>query len=362
MSSSNDNTLDEILQDADVNQAQNERIKARQRAEHQRRTIRDLQAELKIVNLELDQQRDKVAALEELRSPVPKPKALKKRKKKKAGDKMPASFVALASDWHTCELVHLHQTNGSNEHNEEIGIERAWKWADGVATMLERELMTCDIETFVLWLGGDFLVNDGMRYKAELATRHTPFQETRIVRDLLGEIIQYFRSRLDVPRIVIPTSFGNHDRSTPLMLPGHAADYSHIQEAYRDLASWFATSDDTIEFRIAESDYDIVDIHGYRILFHHGHEVNFGGGHSGLAIPISKTIASLQKDHVFDVACFGHYHQWGMFPMAMMNGSLVGANGYSKTKKFATELPAQMAFLIDHRRQQIANFYKIWGV
>lgn len=354
-------SVDDILEQADVSQAQAERIKARQRAEKAKRTVRDLRAELKVVNLELDLERDKVAVLEELQSPIPKPKAMRRRRKRKKGEKLPATFVAMASDWHTCELVTKKQTGGYNEHNVEIGIERAWRWADGVVSVLQREQSTCDIETFVLWLGGDFLVNDGMHYKSERATLQTPTQETRIARDLLGEIIQYFRDRLDVPRIVIPTSYGNHDRTTIKMVPGHAADYSHMQEAYRDLASWFGLQEESIEFRIAESDFDLIDVHGYKIMFHHGHGIRYGGGHSGLAIPISKKIASLQKNYEFDVACFGHYHQWGMYPKALMNGSLVGYNGFAEFHSFAKEQPAQMAFLIDHELQQVANYYKIWG-
>lgn len=353
--------VSDLLAAIDASEAQVERIKARQREDKNRRTIADLKAEVKLLKFECDLERDRSAVLEELRSSKPpKLKAMKARKRQKAG-KLPASFVALASDWHTCEVVTKKRTGGINEHNVEIGHERAWEWAKGVVTMLEREMQTCDIETFVLWLGGDFLVNDGMHYKSERATLQSPTQEARIMRDLLGQIIQFFRNTLDVPRIVIPTSFGNHDRTTMKMVPGHGADYSHAQEVYYDLRDWFAISDPSIEFRIAEADYDVVDVHGFKILFHHGHEVNYGGGHSGLAIPISKTVAALQKDYAFDTLCIGHFHTRGIYPRALTNGSLVGPNGYSRTKKFASEPPAQVAFVVDHSRQAIANYYAIWG-
>lgn len=358
-----ESSVDDLLAEVDASEAQAERIKARQRAEQHQRTVKDLKAELKLTRLELALERDKTALLEELRNATHEPAPLEVRKKKRSG-KLPASFVALASDWHTCEVVTLAQTNGRNEHSVEIGHERAWRWAKGVVTMLKREQLTCDIETFVLWLGGDFLVNDGMHYKSERATLQSPTQETRIVRELLGGIITHFRKELDVPRIVIPTSWGNHDRTTVKMVPGHAGDYSHIQEAYRDLKSWFAITDQTIDFRIAESEWSTTDVHGYNILWHHGHKVAYWGATGGLSTAVMKTVAAQRNSgYEFKTFCFGHWHTRGMYErgVALSNGSLVGINGFSTDNKLPGEPPAQVAFVIDHERQDISNWYSIWG-
>lgn len=353
--------LNDILDEADSNEAQAERIKASKRQETARRTIRDLKVEMKLTRAERDLALDQVALLEELRNKIPRAKKLRARTRKRGG-KLPASFVSLASDWHTCEIVSNRQTGGLNEHSMEIGHERAWNWARRVVTMCKREQETCDIESFVLWLGGDFMVNDSMHYKSERSSIQSPTQEARICRDLLGQIITYFRAELDVPRIVIPTSWGNHDRSTMKMVPGHGGDYSHIQEVYRDLQSWFSP-DKSIDFRIAESEWEVCDVHGYKLLFHHGHYVRYGGGVGGLSIPLMKTVAIQRNDYDFDSLCIGHYHQRGIYQggVAFTNGSLVGPNGYSMDNKFPSERPAQVSFLIDLERQEISNYYSIWG-
>lgn len=357
-----DSTTEDILSEAASLEAQAERIKARQRDERSLRTIRDLKSELKTVRFELDVERDKTATLLELRNEPAPMKELKPRKRKRSG-KLPASFVALASDWHTCEHVSLKTTNGKNEHNVEIGHERAWNWARSTVKMLKREQETCDVESFVLWLGGDFLVNDGLHYKSERATLQSPTQEARIVRDLLGQVLTYFRAELDVPRIIVPTSWGNHDRTTLKIIPGHAGDYSHAQEIYRDLESWFAITDKTISFQVAESEWNVLDVHGYPILFTHGHKVAYWGATGGLSTALMKTIAAQRTEYDFRTLCIGHYHQRGTYQggVAFTNGSLVGANGFSIDNKFASEPPAQVAFLIDHERQAISNTYSIWG-
>lgn len=327
-----------------------------------RRTVANLRAENRELNQIIDEHEETIATLEALRERPTKPRPMKPKKRKKNG-KLPASFVALASDWHTCEIVKPSQTNGLNEHNQEIGHERAWAWADGVIEMVKREQETCEIESFVLWLGGDFMVNDSMRYKAEKAVDISPHEEARVCRDLLVQIVHHLRSELDVPRIVVPTSWGNHDRSTEKMITGHAGEYSYIQQVYKDLASWFGCTDSSIEFHVAESEWEILDVHGYRIMFHHGHHVGYGAGQAGLGHPLQKAIAAKRANFVFDTLCIGHFHQRGTYHggAAFTNGSLVGANGYSSDRKFAAERPAQVAFVIDHHRQEVSNYYAIWG-
>lgn len=332
------------------------------RARHQyRRTVSDMRRQVRDLNVVIDSLEDTVSTLEALRPTPPKTRVMQPRKRKRSG-KLPASFVGLASDWHTCEIVKASQTNGLNEHNIEIGHERAWHWARGFVEMCKREQETCDIESVVLWLGGDFLVNDSMRYKAEKSVDMSPHEEARISRDLLANIIAFIRAELDVPRIIIPTSWGNHDRSTEKMITGHGGEYSYAQQIYRDLRAWFGMLDKSIEFNISESEWEITDVHGYRIMFHHGHYVGYGGGQAGLGHPMQKAIAAKRANFNFRTLCIGHYHQVGMYHggSAFTNGSLVGANGYSSDMKFSAERPAQVAFLIDHQRQEVSNFFKIW--
>lgn len=326
-----------------------------------RRTIADLRSEIRELHRELDAREEDIATLEALREKPAKPKALKPKRRKRDG-KQPAAFVALASDWHTCEVVSLTQTGGLNEHNQEIGTERAWRWAKAIVRMLKREQLTTEVYSLVLWLGGDFLVNDGLHYKSERACDLSPPDEAQFIRNLLVGIIGHIRSELDVPRIVIPTSWGNHDRTTAKIVPGHAGDYSHIQPVYRDLASWFA-ADSSIDFHVSEAEWLELDVHGYPMLFHHGHAIRYGGGVGGLAVPLLRQVGRLHSDYDFRTLNVGHFHQRGVFQggAAFCNGSLVGANGYSRDHGMPSERPAQVAYSLDLERMDIGNIYTIWG-
>jgi hypothetical protein len=337
-----------------------EKVAARAAHRH-RRTVADLRAENRELNATIDALEEDIATLEALRAkPKPvKPMPLAKRSR---GGKLPAAFVALASDWHTCEIVTARQTGGRNVHNQDIGTERAWRWARGLVRMCKDEQARADVRTLVLWLGGDFLVNDGLHYKSERACDVAPPEEARLIRDILVQVIAHVRAEVDVPRIVIPTSWGNHDRTTDKIVPGHAGDYSHMQAVYRDLARWFA-NDKTIEFRIAESEWQSVDVHGYPLLFHHGHAIRYGGGVGGLAVPLLRQLGRLRSDYDFRTLCVGHFHQRGMYQggAAFSNGSLVGPNGYSMDMGLPSEAPAQVAFLIDLERREVSNYFAIWG-
>lgn len=349
---------EEILEGLEAEQADEIAARANYR---NLRTKRAQARQIRELNELVESLEQDIATLESLR---PKPRPIKPLApvKRARGGKLPAAFVALASDWHTCEIVKKSQTNGRNEHNKEIGIERAWRWARGLVRLCRDEQQRADVKTLVIWLGGDFLVNDGLHYKSERHVAMSPLDEARIIRDLLHDIIAFIRAEIPDVRIVIVTSWGNHDRSTERMLPGLSGEYSYIQHVYKDLQAMFA-KDRTIEFRISESETICEDIHGYRIVFHHGHGIKYKGGVGGLGIPLLKKANVVLRKHNARTFCIGHHHQRGMYEggTAFSNGSLVGTNGLVEDWMLVDEDPAQVAFLIDLERQEIANYYAIWG-
>lgn len=346
----------------DAELSERDRMSERKRMRKVERTNRDLKAEVQALSRLVDEKEDTVALLEGLRSPVPKPKKLKPIRHRRGDKKLPVAWVALASDWHTPELVALGQTNGLNEHNPEIGIERAWKWARGLVDMVKLSQVRLDVRTVVIWLGGDFLVNDGLHYAGIKTVGMSPPQEATMIRNLLAEVLGWIRAELDVERILLPTSWGNHDRSTPKIVPGHAGDYSYANEIYKDLASWFA-ADSSMEFVISTSEWNHVDVHGYPILFHHGHALRYAGGVGGLSVPLMRKIGQLRADYDFRSLCIGHFHQSGMFQAgtAFTNGSLVGYNGYAADLGLPSEPPSQVAFVIDLERLQVSDWFRLWG-
>ena len=346
---------------ADAEQDERDRISERKRMRKVQRNNSSLKGEIRTLSKMLDESAETISTLEALREKPKTGKVMREVKSRRKG-KLPVAWVALASDWHTCEIVTRAQSNGMNEHNPEIGRERAFEWARNLVTMVKLNQERMDIRTLVLWLGGDFLVNAGMHYGGFWDVSMTPEMEARLIRNLLVEIITFIRAELDIERIHIPTSWGNHDRSSEKIVPGLAKDFSHASIIYEDLASWFA-GDDSITFEIATAEWNLVDVHGYPILFHHGHGIRYGGGVGGISIPLLKKAGVLSRDYSFRTICIGHFHQAQVFGagQAILNGSLVGMNGYSTDGGFPSEPPAQMAFVIDLERLEISDYLRIWG-
>ena len=353
--------VERLTEIAEAEQDERDRISERKRMRKVQRDNSSLKSEIRTLSKMLDESGVTIEALEALRQ-KPKPgKSMRKVKARRKG-KLPVAWVALASDWHTCEIVSKAQSNGMNEHSPEIGRERAFRWARNLVTMIKLSQTRLEVKTLVLWLGGDFLVNAGMHYGGFWDVSMTPEQEARVIRNLLVEIITYLRAELDIERIHIPTSWGNHDRSSLKIVPGLAKDFSHASIIYEDLASWFA-GDPSITFDIATAEWNLVDVHGYPILFHHGHAIRYGGGVGGISIPLLRKAGVLSRDYDFETIAVGHFHQCQIFGAgtALVNGSLVGMNGYSTDGGFPSEPPAQMAFVLDLERLEISDFYRVWG-
>jgi hypothetical protein len=360
---SKDSKIQQRLAEADeAEQDDRDRIRERKRMRKISRDNLTLKSEIRTLGKMLDEAGVSIEALEALREKPKAGKVMREVKSRRKG-KLPVAWVALASDWHTAELVSMGQSNGMNEHSPEIGRERAFTWARNLVTMVKLSQPRLDVKTLVLWLGGDFLVNHGLHYGGLWDVSMTSEQEARMIRNLLVEIIAFLRKELDVERIHIPTSWGNHDRTSEKIVPGHAKDFSHASIIYEDLAAWFA-ADPSITFEISTSEWNLVDVHGYPILFHHGHAIRYGGGVGGISIPLLKKAGVLSRDYDFRTIVCGHFHQCQIFGagQAVMNGSLVGMNGYSTDLGLASEPPAQMAFVIDLERLEISDFYRVWGV
>lgn len=125
----------EILEAVEADEAT--RVYAR--AEYRNRlTNNRLQRELKALHGVIGSLEEDIATLEALRHP-PNPATPMPTVKRKRGGKLPVAFVALASDWHTCEIVKPRKVLGKNEHNPEIGVERA---GQGSSTMMVTRTLT----------------------------------------------------------------------------------------------------------------------------------------------------------------------------------------------------------------------------
>ena len=117
--------------------------------------------------------------------------------------------------------------------------------------------------------------------------------------------------------------------------------YKTLERDFRD--------NPNVDVSVAESYYYIQEIFGMRIRFHHGHIFKFNGGIGGLSVPVLRKIAQMNLTEKADLDVCGHFHSTQIMPNALLNGSIVGANGYSMSLGLPFEPPRQLFFLIDSK-------------
>ena len=263
------------------------------------------------------------------------------------GDKAEAVAIALASDWHVEETVEAASVNGLNEYRLPIAKLRIEKFFATIARLTEIERHGARIDDLILWLGGDLMT--GMIHE-ELAESNskTPTQVILWLQDRIADGLATLKPHFK--RILIPTSYGNHGRTT--QKPRHATGAAHSYEwlLYRILEGRYA-GDPQIEWQVADSYFNFMTVFDRRLRFHHGDGLKFQGGIGGLTIPTEKAIASWNKSpNRADLDLFGHWHQYQQNRHWLCNGSLIGYNAYALSIKASFEPPAQTYFLFDKKR------------
>lgn len=264
-----------------------------------------------------------------------------------------AVACANASDWHVEESVVSSSVNGLNEYDLDIAKSRIDKFFQGVLRLTEIERAGVDINTLILWLGGDLL--SGFIHE-ELAETNalSPTQTILWLVDRLTENIALLRKEGNFKKILIPTSYGNHGRTTKKPRHGTGAANSYEWMMYRILSQTIAGPD--IEWQISDGYHNYVQVYDKLFRYHHGDGVKYQGGIGGLTIPVEKALASWNKGQAADIDVFGHYHQFQTNPKWVSNGSLIGYNAYALSIKAAYEPPQQAFFLFDKKRGRTATW------
>jgi len=262
-------------------------------------------------------------------------------------EKSEAVAIAMASDWHVEETVSSDSTNGLNEFNLAIAKNRIEKFFSAIVRLTEIERHGVQIDDLILWLGGDLM--SGMIHE-ELAETNskTPTETLLWLQDRLLEGLALLKPHFK--RILIPTSYGNHGRTTKL--PRHATGAKHSYEwlLYKILEGRLA-GDAQIEFQIADQYFNFMQVYGRTIRMHHGDGLKYQGGIGGLTVPVEKALASWNKSpNRADLDLFGHWHQYQQSRTWLCNSSLIGYNAYALSIKASFEPPAQTFFLLDKKR------------
>lgn len=265
----------------------------------------------------------------------------------KSFNKSEATAILLASDWHYEENVKLSQTNGLNEFNRTIAKERIEKLFKVVAKLIEVHQKEYSIDNFVLALMGDFIsgsIHDDLKEGNEIQ----PTQAIYEVQCLIASGIEYMLKNSNV-NLIIPCSSGNHGRITDKIRVSTAYGNSLEFLMYRTLRDYFK-NEKRVKFIINDSYLTYMDIYDYKIRFHHGDSMRYGGGIGGLFIPAFKAISQWDKQIRADWTFFGHFHQLKDGGNFISNGSLIGFSPYAIRIKADYEKPKQAFLIIDKER------------
>lgn len=273
----------------------------------------------------------------------PKPKAMEVS----MNDKAEAVAVALLSDVHAEEEVTPASVNGLNEYNLSIAEERLEKFFRTTARLTEIERGGAKIDTLILWLGGDLL--SGMIHEELMETsKKTPTQMILWLQDRVMDGIATLKPHFD--KILIPTSYGNHGRTTKK--PRHATGAAHSYEwlMYKILEGRYA-GDSQVEWQVADSYFNYVRVYDRTLRFHHGDNLRYNGGIGDIGIAVNKAIASWNKGpNRADLDIFGHWHRFQQNSNWLCNGSVIGYNAFALSIKASYEPATQTFFLYDKKR------------
>lgn len=253
--------------------------------------------------------------------------------------------VLLCSDWHVEEPVPLEKVNGLNEYSLEIADRRITRLTDGFVWMLHMLESRFDMPAALVWLGGDLMTGHIHEDLAE--TSELPPVETVIwLKQRIVRMLDAILADTDVPRLIVPCSFGNHGRTTAKARVLTAAEHSYEWLLYQLLAEHYA-DEERVEIVTSKSAFQYVDVLGHTLLFTHGDQITFGGGVGGLLVPLAKAVSNWNTGRAAEVSCIGHWHQYIPGRRAVVNGSLIGYSPYAMKVRAAYEPPQQAFFVVD---------------
>lgn len=300
----------------------------------------------------IDAERDRASNLAGL-SGI-KARAMRPRRRKLTGA---ATVIVALSDWHVEERVDPATVNGLNDFDLDVCDKRIEELAERFAHLLEHERQLVRVDRVVVWLGGDFISGHIHPDTAEMA-QLAPLAATRWA----GERIRGFLDMVAgmASEVIVVTSSGNHGRSTEKLRVGTELDHSFEHDLYIRQAAEEKLPN--VRWQVGGGYLSYLELDGFRVRFHHGHAIRYGGGVGGITIPTNKAIGAWNAIQQADLTVFGHWHQfqWMRAGRYVSNGSLIGHSAYATRIKAAYEPPCQSFIVVDHGRQEVTKAVPIF--
>lgn len=258
-----------------------------------------------------------------------------------------AVAVALLSDTHVEELVNKNMVGGKNEYTPDIAKHRMGQFFARVKKLVEKERQDVTIKTLIIGILGDLIsgnIHDELLENCALR----PVEAAMFAQDLIQGGLDYLLKETDLD-IVVVCKVGNHGRITHKV---------HISTEAGNNLEWFVygalrarfQDNKRIKFVIEEGYHTILQVFDYKLRFHHGHNVKYGGGVGGITIPLNKAIHQWNLNEKCDWDFIGHFHEYINMHRFVVNGSMIGYNAFAVAIKAEYQPPIQAFCLIDRKR------------
>jgi len=260
-----------------------------------------------------------------------------------------ATAVVQWSDWHVDEVVLPSVVNGLNEYNPRIAEERAKNLFQNTIKLVNTQRAGVVIKNAIIHLGGD-IVTAWIHPEGMQTNSMTPQEGVFFAYDLHVAGIEYLLKYGEFDCIHIVCSRGNHGRVTMKMQ--YANDYSTNSEnyMYKMLANRFKNNP-KVKFQIDDAELSYITLYEKTLRFYHGWQIRFKGGIGGLTIPLYKSLHRWNANTPAFYNFMADKHSYSRpTPDCVLNGSLIGFNGYALSNGFAFEPPRQSFTLIDSKR------------
>lgn len=260
-----------------------------------------------------------------------------------------ATALLVLTDWHCEEKVDPSTINNLNEFNLDIAAKRVENCVQRFLSLLDSVRSISKIRRVAIPILGDFIT--GHLHPDQVEENYlSPTEALIFARDNLHSAIDTIQKEAGVDEIDIYPCNGNHGRDTPKPRVSSSHKHSYEWLLYKWMEKDYSTNPG-VNWHIVNSYFNMANIEGKTVRFHHGDEIRYQGGVGGITIPVMKAIRNWDDGLKSDLDVFGHWHQFLRHPKFVACNCLIGYNAYAQRRvKAAYSEPSQTFIVIDKNR------------
>jgi hypothetical protein len=304
-----------------------------------------LKAEAKRLQQDLQSAIDRLGVLERIDELDPLPPKWTIPKKPKSDSVI---VVAMLSDTHWDIVVRPEDVAGINEYDRSIATKRTKDWATKLS-LLPANGPTAKIEgCIVLWAGD--MMNGPIDSAHMVGSDDTTLGSLLYWSEQAAAALTLLADAYG--QVHIPVVVGNHGRQTMKVRTSLKAR-DNLDWVLAHLVRRLTSDDKRITWSIDEASDAEFMVYGQRHVTSHGDQARGGGGIGGIWPPLMRLVAKKQQAYTalgkpFRTLWMGHWHTatWGAADQFVVNGSLIGPDGYSVNLNLSPEAPQQVAAYI----------------